>query len=55
MQTLGILDIRQGKGCFIKDFRLGPVAEELRTFLKSKGMDILYLMEARKVLEREVA
>jgi len=53
LQVMGIIEIKQGEGTFIKE-RVGidSLSNYLGYLLDLKKPDILYLIEARKIIER---
>ncbi len=51
LQLTGVVDIRHGKGIFVSEVDIGSVLKDLSHLLILKKPDILYLMEARKIVE----
>lgn len=51
LQVTGLVDVIHGKGIFVNEVDIGSVLRELSHLLILKKPDILYLMEARKIVE----
>ncbi len=51
LQTLGLLEIKHGKGVYIKDNDIGTILKDIGHLLILKKADIQYLIEARRIIE----
>jgi len=53
LQVMGIITIKQGEGTFVKEKAgVDSLSNHIRYLLDLKKPDILYLIEARKIIER---
>jgi len=51
LQIMGLVDVRHGKGIFVSEVDIGSVLKDVSNLLILKRPDILYLMEARRIVE----
>jgi len=51
LQIMGLVDVRHGKGIFVREVDIGSVLKDVSNLLILKRPDILYLMEARRIVE----
>jgi len=51
LQVMGLVDVRHGKGIFVSEVDIGSVLKDVSHLLILKRPDILYLMEARRIVE----
>lgn len=51
LRAMGLIEMRQGEGTYVKSFDASSVAAPLNSVLLMKQEDIIHLLEVRKVLE----